>query len=298
LGNYALPSGFSNIHSLSDWRRAFNDFWRSGIGADIQDGINYTFSGQMDIEDECGCHIESLGIGGAANADRRSEMTSQSMIDNVNYVSLINSARSEYGKDATIGMLNGEYAISHRRYYAAYSGAFDGWQGYDIVTEKVNANQGGDDDIDAHGRKVDMRSFSFSQINKFSMAAAVSGFTVDFKWGSYPQKRFNIGTIYVSVPNRVEWQGRGISAGQAADEAAKAANLAADQAGWQFAYPKFDFWGNESPPPYLSPGAEAQFNINFIRLMQSFLQDNIPGARVRFISPTDNVTPRKAIYAP
>jgi len=109
LGNYALPSGFSNIHSLSDWRRAFNDFWRSGIGADIQDGINYTFSGQMDIEDECGCRIESLGIGGAANADRRSETTSQSMIDNVNYVSLINNARSEYGKDATIGMLNGEY---------------------------------------------------------------------------------------------------------------------------------------------------------------------------------------------
>jgi RHS repeat-associated protein len=145
---------------------------------------------------------------------------------------------------------------------------------------------------DTHGRSLDMRSFNFTDLGTSgSMGAAVKGITVDFRWDGYPQKTFKINTIYVSVPKRIMWNGKPISAGHAADMAAKSANEAFDALAW-YALPLFG-----AEPRYMSPAAEASYNLLFIKLMNGFMRDEISGSRVRFIGPGDP-TPQQVIYRP
>jgi len=169
-----------------------------------------------------------------------------------------------------------------------------GREQFNAVTP-VGTNQG---DGPKSGR-LDMRSFSFFTDlgNSNSMAAAVEGFNVSFQTPPYRKETFPLNPIYVSVPKTIMWNGKQISQGYAAEKAADAANEAADMLSLKYLYPPTIF-SLDKTPLYLYPGSGGNYPIDFIRLMNSFLQDSIPGSRVRFLQPGDSIIPQQAVYTP
>lgn len=85
-GSNPAPGGISNFSSLSQWREMYNNYWRTGIGGDIQENIDNFYMGIT----------SSFGPNGGsviAN-DGRWDSTSQSGILSSNYVTAVNQRAS------------------------------------------------------------------------------------------------------------------------------------------------------------------------------------------------------------
>jgi hypothetical protein len=143
---------------------------------------------------------------------------------------------------------------------------------------------------ESYGAQISSHSFEFGNLGTSnSMAASVKGLTVTFDRVFLNQRIFYLKPLYISVPKIVEWQGRKISAGYAAEVVAGALNETVMLLSYKYGEPFVD-------PLYMLPGSKTLYEIDLLEYMNIRVGAVIPGARVRFIQPGDIIKPKQAIF--